>query len=116
MVIDYEPLLGEHLPLKKGETVIVLEREKEREGSASPTSNLGEAEGARDEMWKGKIGDAVGWFPAKNVEQVPLDEMNLSEDEREEAVKQSEHHSWTTHFVLQSVTSKEAYMHVQWHI
>ena len=98
VVMDYEPLLGEHLPLKKGEAVIVLERE--REGSATPTSSLGEAEGGRDEMWKGKIGDAVGWFPAKNVEQVPLDDMNLSEDERDEAVKQSEHHSLTTHFVL----------------
>lgn len=87
--MDYKPSLVDHLPLKTGETLVVLERE--REGSATPTSSLGEAEGRGDELWKGRIGDAVGWFPARNVERVPLDEMNLSEDEREEAVKQSKH-------------------------
>ena len=92
VVMDYEPLLGEHLPLKMGETVIVLERE--REGSATPTSSQGEAaDGRQDEMWKGRIGDTEGWFPAKNVEPIPLEEMNLSDEEREKAAKESEHHS-----------------------
>lgn len=95
VVMDYEPVLGEYLPLKKGETVIVLERE--REGSATPTSSQGEAaEGRQDEMWKGRVGDVEGWFPARNVERVPLEEMNLSDEEREKAAKESEHHSLTS--------------------
>ena len=88
VVFDYEPKLVDHLPLKVGETVLVLEKER----SATPTSSLGDGEGGRDELWKGKVGDAVGWFPARHVQHIPLEELDLSDDEREEAIKQSEYH------------------------
>ena len=79
-------VIENHSPTDDGELLLV-------EGDIVRVVEMSEVKlpgkGTEGEMWKGIVGEREGWFPPGKVEPVPLQELNLSNEERMETMKQS---------------------------